>query len=80
MTDLPDIWSYLREGPLLWLTATLIAYLVGDALFRASARNPLVNPVLVAMAILGAVLWATATPYATFVALARLTGSTEAEE
>lgn len=66
MTDLPDIWSYLREGPLLWLTATLIAYLIGDALFRASARNPLINPVLVAMVILGAVLWATATPYATY--------------
>ncbi|HKK85504.1 MAG TPA: LrgB family protein [Roseovarius sp.] len=66
MTDLPDIWSYLREGPLLWLTATLVAYLIGDALFRASARNPLVNPVLVAMVILGAVLWATATPYATY--------------
>ena len=56
MTDLPDIWSYLREGPLLWLTATLIAYLIGDALFRASGRNPLINPVLVAMVILGAVL------------------------
>ena len=66
MSDLPDIWSYLREGPLLWLTATLVAYLIGDALFRASARNPLVNPVLVAMVILGAVLWATATPYATY--------------
>ncbi|WP_306152522.1 LrgB family protein [Roseovarius sp. MMSF_3281] len=66
MTELPDIWSYLREGPLLWLTATLIAYLIGDALFRASARNPLVNPVLVAMVILGAVLWATSTPYATY--------------
>ncbi|MRU15365.1 LrgB family protein [Roseovarius sp. A21] len=66
MTELPDIWSYLREGPLLWLTATLIAYLIGDALFRVSGRNPLVNPVLVAMAILGTVLWATATPYATY--------------
>ncbi|WP_294619037.1 LrgB family protein [uncultured Roseovarius sp.] len=66
MTDLPDIWSYLREGPLLWLTATLIAYLIGDALFRASGRNPLVNPVLLAMVILGVVLWATRTPYATY--------------
>jgi len=66
MTDLPDIWSYLREGPLLWLTATLIAYLIGDALFRALGRNPLVNPVLVAMVVLGAVLWATATPYGTY--------------
>jgi predicted murein hydrolase (TIGR00659 family) len=66
MTDLPDIWSYLREGPLLWLTATLAAYLVGDAAFRAAGRNPLMNPVLVAMAVLAAVLWATATPYSTY--------------
>ncbi|WP_397542495.1 LrgB family protein [Roseovarius salis] len=66
MTDLPDIWSYLREGPLIWLTATLAAYLVGDTAFRAAGRNPLVNPVLVAMALLAAVLWATETPYATY--------------
>ena len=66
MTDLPDIWSYLREGPLLWLTATLAAYLVGDAAFRAAGRNPLMNPVLVAMAVLAVVLWATATPYRTY--------------
>jgi predicted murein hydrolase (TIGR00659 family) len=66
MTELPDIWSYLREGPLLWLTATLIAYLIGDALFRVSGANPLINPVLVAMVILGAVLWVTATPYGTY--------------
>jgi predicted murein hydrolase (TIGR00659 family) len=66
MTDLPDIWSYLREGPLLWLTATLAAYLVGDAAFRAAGRNPLMNPVLVAMGVLAVVLWATATPYSTY--------------
>ncbi|NHQ75472.1 LrgB family protein [Roseovarius gahaiensis] len=66
MTDLPDIWSYLREGPLLWLTATLIAYLIGDGAYRMSRQNPLVNPVLVAMLLLAAVLWATQTPYATY--------------
>ncbi|WP_135504276.1 LrgB family protein [Roseovarius aestuariivivens] len=66
MTDLPDIWSYLREGPLLWLTATLAAYLVGDAASRASGRNPLVNPVLVAMLLLAAILWGTGTEYGTY--------------
>lgn len=66
MTPLPDIWSYLSEGPLLWLTATLVAYLIGDAAFRASHGSPLVNPVLVAMLLLGAVLWLTGTPYATY--------------
>lgn len=66
MTSLPDIWSYLREGPLLWLTATLVAYLIGDAAFRAAGRHPLVNPVLVAMLMLAAVLWVTSTPYRTY--------------
>ncbi len=66
MTDLPEIWSYLREGPLLWLTATLVAYLIGDAAYRGSGENPVVNPVLVAMLLLAGVLWATATPYGTY--------------
>lgn len=66
MTALPDIWSYLAQEPLLWLTATLAAYLVGDAAFRASGANPLVNPVLVAMLLLAGVLWATGTPYQTY--------------
>jgi predicted murein hydrolase (TIGR00659 family) len=66
MTDFTDIWSYLSRGPLLWLTATLIAYAIGDACFRAANRLPLVNPVLIAVTLLGALLWATATPYATY--------------
>jgi predicted murein hydrolase (TIGR00659 family) len=66
MTEFPEIWSYLREGPLLWLTATLAAYLLGDAAYRASGENPVVNPVLVAMLVLAGVLWATATPYGTY--------------
>jgi len=66
MTTLPDIWSYLSEEPLLWLTATLVAYVIGDAAFRASHGNPLVNPVLVAMVILAGILWTTSTPYQTY--------------
>ena len=66
MTDFIEIWSYLSRGPLLWLTATLLAYAAGDACFRAANRMPLVNPVLIAVALLGALLWATATPYSTY--------------
>lgn len=66
MTALPDIWSYLSREPLLWLTATLVAYLIGDRLSRQAGRNPLVNPVLVAMVLLGGLLWVTATPYRTY--------------
>ncbi|WP_424967032.1 MULTISPECIES: LrgB family protein [unclassified Dinoroseobacter] len=66
MTDLGAIWVYLSSEPLLWLTATLAAYVIGDALFRASGRAPLVNPVLVAVALLAAVLWLSDTPYRTY--------------
>ncbi len=66
MTDVAQIWSYLSQGPLLWLTATLVAYGIGDACYRAANRLPLVNPVLIAVVLLGALLWLTATPYATY--------------
>ena len=66
MTDFAEIWSYLSQGPLLWLTATLIAYALGDACFRLAGRNPAVNPVLIAVALLAALLHLTATPYATY--------------
>ena len=57
------LWSYLYSGPLLWLWVTLVAYWAGDSLFRASGRKPLVNPVLIAVALLGTVLTLTGTPY-----------------
>lgn len=63
MTDPALIWSYLESGPLLWLTLTLIAYWIGDLAFRASGRRPYVNPVLVAVILLGIVLETTRTPY-----------------
>ncbi|OSP53736.1 LrgB family protein [Pseudoruegeria sp. SK021] len=66
MTGLSEIWVYLAQSPLLWLTATLAAYSVGDAAFRAARRNPLVNPVLIAVTLLVAVLWLTDTPYETY--------------
>ncbi len=66
MNDLATFWSYLSEGPLLWLTLTLIAYAVGDACYRWSGRKPYVNTVLVAVALLALILWTTGTPYRTY--------------
>jgi len=66
MEEVARIWVYLAESPLLWLTATLIAYALGDAAFRASGRKPVVNPVLIAMVLLSGVLLATGTDYATY--------------
>ena len=66
MTDPVLIWSYLTQGPLIWLTATLIAYLLGDASFRATGRQSWANPVLIAVILLGLLLWVTGTDYTTY--------------
>lgn len=63
-----EIWTYLAQGPLLWLTLTLIAYGIGDFAFTASGRKPLVNPVLIAVAILAVILHFTGTDFATYFA------------
>lgn len=66
MTDFAEIWSYLARGPLVWLTLTLVAYVVADALSAAFGRAPLANPVLIAVILLGLTLWGTGTPYAVY--------------
>jgi predicted murein hydrolase (TIGR00659 family) len=60
------IWVYLAETPLLWLTATLIAFGIGDAISARLGRHPLANPVVIAAGLLIALLTATRTPYATY--------------
>ena len=66
MRDFADIWSYLSQGPLLWLTLTLIAYVLADAAAEALGRPPLANTVLMSVLLLGLMLWATGTDYATY--------------
>jgi len=58
-----DIWVYLSASPLLWLTATLLAYQGAFWLYRKANMNPLANPVAIAVAALVALLWFTGTPY-----------------
>jgi predicted murein hydrolase (TIGR00659 family) len=61
--NLYRIWVYLAETPLLWLTATLLAYVLGDAISARLRRPPLANPIILAAALLIALLVATGTPY-----------------
>jgi predicted murein hydrolase (TIGR00659 family) len=60
------LWVYLSQTPLLWLTVTLLVYAATDAVSQATGRNPLMNPVLHAMWIIGAFLWVTGTSYTTY--------------
>jgi len=67
MIDTPrEIWVYLAAHPLLNLTLTLAAYLVGDYLFRKSGQKAIFNPVLIAIAILVTILLATGVSYDTY--------------
>jgi len=62
----PSLWVYLSTTPLFWLTATVVAWLIADALAHAARRNPLVNPVLIAILLIAALLKATGADYQTY--------------
>jgi len=58
-----QIWVYLAETPLLWLSATLVAYVIGDAVAAGLGRPAFAHPLIIAMALLITLLVATGTPY-----------------
>ncbi len=64
--DLHEIWVYLSASPLLGLTVTLVAYQAGYWLYRKSGYNPLVNPVLIAVVALVALLKLSDIDYLTY--------------
>lgn len=66
MTDVWQLWTYLSQGPLLWLTLTLVAYVAADRISLLANRAPLANPVLLAVIMLAVTLWVTGTPYAVY--------------
>ena len=63
---LSEIWVFLAQSPLLWLSITLLAYLGALWLHRRSGANPAVNPVLVSVIAIVGVLLVTRTPYDTY--------------
>ena len=67
MSETPlSLWVYLSQSPLLWLTVTLLVYAIADAASLATHRNPLANPVLHSMWIIGAFLKLTNNSYTTY--------------
>ena len=66
MTDVRDIWVYLSASPLLHLTLTLVAFQIGNWVYRKGRLNPILNPVLIAVVLVVSVLIVTATPYETY--------------
>ena len=66
MHSVRDIWVYLSASPLLHLTLTLAAFQLGAYVYERAGRNPLLNPVLLAVTMIVAVLTVTGTPYNTY--------------
>lgn len=63
MPHLNTVWVYLAGSPLLWLTATLVAYRISTLIYEKTDRSPLANPVGISVAILVLVLYVSDTPY-----------------
>ena len=61
-----EIWVYLSGSPLLALTLTLGAYQLGLVAYGRSGRNPLANPVLIAVLLVACVIQAIDMPYAKY--------------
>lgn len=64
--DLYRIYVYLAATPLLGLTITLVAYQAAAWVYGRSGQHPLLNPVLVSVAIIVAVLAGTGLDYRTY--------------
>ena len=63
MHSLAEVWVYLEEQPLLWLTITVGIFWACQQLYRYAGEFPLLNPVLVSVTAIVILLLATGTPY-----------------
>ncbi|CAL62942.1 Putative effector of murein hydrolase LgrB [Herminiimonas arsenicoxydans] len=66
MPNLNTVWVYLAGSPLLWLTATLLAYRIANLVYEKTGRSALANPVAISVALLVVVLYVSNTPYKTY--------------
>jgi predicted murein hydrolase (TIGR00659 family) len=64
--DVFSLWVYLARSPLLWLTVTILIYCLCDGVSAALRRPPLANPVLFSVCLVGVLVRATGTSYATY--------------
>ena len=66
LPDIHEIWVYLSGSPLLALIMTLAAYQIGLVVYERLGRNPLANPVAIAVVLVAATLTAIDMPYASY--------------
>lgn len=68
MAEFVHLWVYLSSAPLFGLTATIVTYVIAQAVYERLGHAPWANPVLWSVLALGAVLVATGTPYPSYFA------------
>jgi len=61
--QIAEIWVYLSGSPLFALILTLTAYQVGSFLYQKTDRNPLANPVAIAVILVAIALYLVDMPY-----------------
>lgn len=66
MITIHEIWVYLSGSPLLALILTLGAYQLGVLAYERAARNPLANPVLIAVTLIAVTITLIGMPYAEY--------------
>ena len=64
MTD--GLWVYLATSPLLWLAGTLVVWLAATGLARLRPGSALLNPIMLSIAIIAAVLLVAGIDYGTY--------------
>lgn len=68
ISSLLALWTPLAVSPLLWLSLSLLAFVVGQQVQRRCAGAAWANPVLIAIVLMVVVLQATGTGYDTYYA------------
>lgn len=68
MPDFVQLWVYLSSAPLFGLTATLVVYVLAQAMYTRTGQAPWANPVLWSVLALGSGLLITQVPYPTYFA------------
>lgn len=63
MQDFVQLWVYLSTTPLFGLTATIVTYVLAQALYLRLGQAPWANPVLWTVLVLAVLLSISATPY-----------------
>ncbi len=66
MQDFVQLWVYLSTTPLFGLTATIVTYVLAQALYLRLGQAPWANPVLWTVLVLAVLLTLSGTPYPSY--------------